>query len=66
MIHTGVVMDIIMNDKSIVSIAQLQKFLKAVDEAVTFSSETKGNKNKQKMYEWIVSNSFYGKDYGDG
>ena len=46
-------MDIIMNDEHIVSIAQLTEFLKAVDGAVTFSSETKGNKNKQKRYEWI-------------
>jgi len=42
-----------MNDEHIVSIAQLQEFLKGVDGAVTFSSETKGNKNKQKRYEWI-------------
>ena len=46
-------MDIIMNDEHIESIAQLTEFLKAVDGAVTFSSETRGNKNKQKMYEWI-------------
>lgn len=46
-------MDIIMKDERIASIAQLQEFLKAVDGAVTFSSETKGNKNKQKRYEWI-------------
>lgn len=42
-----------MNDEHIESIAQLTEFLKAVDGAVTFSSETKGNKNKQLMYEWI-------------
>ena len=53
-------MDIIMNDEHIVSIAQLQEFLKAVDGAVTFNSEAKGNKNKQKRYEdrsnsWQVS-----------
>ncbi len=35
-----------MNDEHIVSVAQLQEFLKGVDGAVTFSSETKGNKNK--------------------
>ena len=52
-IHTGVVMDIIMNDEHIVSIAQLQEFLKAVDGAVTFNSEAKGNKNKQRGMEWI-------------
>ena len=46
-------MKITMNDEHIVSIAQLQEFLKGVDGAVTFSSETKGNKNKQKRYEWI-------------
>jgi hypothetical protein len=42
-----------MNDEHIESIAQLTQFLKAVDGAVTFSSETKGNKNKQLMYEWM-------------
>ena len=52
-IHTGDCMKITMNDEHIVSIAQLQEFLKGVDGAVTFSSETKGNKNKQKRYEWI-------------
>lgn len=46
-------MDIIMNDEHIESIAQLKAFLKGVDGAITFSSETKGNKNKQLMYEWI-------------
>lgn len=46
-------MNIAMNDERIVSIAQSQEFLKGVDGAVTFSSETKGNKNKQKMYEWV-------------
>jgi transposase InsO family protein len=46
-------MKITMNDEHIVSVAQLQTFLKGVDGAVTFSSETKGNKNKQKRYEWI-------------
>lgn len=46
-------MDITMNDEHIGSIAQLTAFLKGVDGAVTFSSETKGNKNKQLMYEWI-------------
>ena len=42
-----------MNDDRIESIAQLQAFLKGVDGAVTFRPETKGNTNKQKMYEWI-------------
>lgn len=46
-------MNISMNDEHLGSIAQLEAFLKGVDGAVTFSSETKGNKNKQKMYEWI-------------
>lgn len=46
-------MNIIMNDEHVVSIAQLQAFLKGVGGAVTFSSETKGNKNKERMYEWI-------------
>lgn len=51
--HTGVCMDTHMNDDRIESIAQLQAFLKGVDGAVTFRPETKGNKNKQKMYDWI-------------
>lgn len=42
-----------MNDEHIVSIAQLQTFLTAVAGAITFSSKTKGNKNKQLRYEWI-------------
>lgn len=42
-----------MNDDRIESIAQLQAFLKGVDGTITFSPDTKGNKNKQKMYEWI-------------
>ena len=42
-----------MNDDRIESIAQLQAFLKGVDGAVTFRPETKGNKNKQRMYEWV-------------
>lgn len=42
-----------MNDESLTSIAQLQAFLKGVDGAVTFRPDTKGNKNKQKRYEWI-------------
>ena len=46
-------MKITMNDEHIVSVSQLQEFLKGVDGAVTFSSETKGNENKQKRYEWI-------------
>jgi hypothetical protein len=46
-------MDIHMNDDRIESIAQLQAFLEGVDGTVTFRPETKGNTNKQKMYEWI-------------
>ena len=42
-----------MNDDRIESIAQLQTFLKGVDGTVTFSPDTKGNKNKQRMYDWI-------------
>lgn len=42
-----------MNDDRIESIAQLQAFLKGVGGTVTFCPETKGNKNKQKMYDWI-------------
>lgn len=45
-------MDTHMNDESLESIAQLQAFLKGVDGAVTFSPDTKGNKNKQKLYDW--------------
>lgn len=51
--HTGVCMDTHMNDDRIESIAQLQAFLKGVDGTVTFRPETKGNKNKQKLYDWI-------------
>jgi len=46
-------MDTHMNDDRIESIAQLQTFLKGVDGTVTFSPDTKGNKNKQRMYDWI-------------
>jgi len=46
-------MDTHMNDDRIESIAQLQAFLKGVDGTVTFSPETKGNKNKQRMYDWV-------------
>ena len=46
-------MDTYMNDDRIESIAQLQAFLKGVDGTVTFRPETKGNTNKQRMYEWI-------------
>jgi transposase InsO family protein len=51
--HTGVCMDTHMNDDRIESIAQLQAFLKGVDGTVTFRPDTKGNKNKQKMYDWL-------------
>ena len=46
-------MHITMNDEKIVSVFQLEAFLKAVDGSVDFSPETKGNKNKQKIYDWI-------------
>ena len=42
-----------MNDADMVSIAQLEAFLKGVDGAITFSLDTKGYANKQKMYDWI-------------
>lgn len=35
------------------SITQIEAFLKSVDGAITFSLETKGYANKQKMYDWI-------------
>lgn len=46
-------MNINMNDDSLISIAQLKEFLKGVDGTINFSLETKGNKNKQRMYEWM-------------
>ena len=46
-------MDTHMNDDRIESIAQLQAFLKGVDGTVTFRPETKGDKNRQSMYEWV-------------
>jgi hypothetical protein len=42
-----------MNDDGLGSISQIEAFLTSVDGAITFSLETKGNKNKQKMYDWI-------------
>jgi transposase InsO family protein len=42
-----------MDDSKLGSISQIEAFLKSVDGAVTFSLETKGYTNKQKMYEWI-------------
>lgn len=42
-----------MDDHGFGSISQIESFLKSVDGAVTFSLETKGNKNKQRMYDWI-------------
>ena len=42
-----------MNDEKIVSVSQLEAFLKAVDGAVDFHPDTRGNKNKQKIYDWI-------------
>jgi transposase InsO family protein len=46
-------MNLIMNDDRLVSISQLEAFLKGVDGAVDFHPETRGNKNKQRMYQWI-------------
>jgi hypothetical protein len=45
-------MKITMNDDNIVSIAQLQSFLKEVA-VVNFSINNIGNKNKQEMYDWV-------------
>lgn len=42
-----------MNDSKLGSITQVEAFLKSVDGAITFSLETKGYANKQKMYDWI-------------
>jgi len=42
-----------MDDSELGSISQIEAFLKSVDGAVTFSPETKGYANKQKVYEWI-------------
>ena len=41
-----------MNDENIVSITQLQSFLKEVA-VVNFSINNIGNKNKQEMYDWV-------------
>ena len=41
-----------MNDDNIVSIAQLQSFLKEVA-VINFSINNIGNKNKQEMYDWV-------------
>lgn len=46
-------MNTIMNDNHLTSIAQLEKFLKATEGIITFNTETKGNKNKQLIYDWI-------------
>ena len=45
-------MKITMNDDNIVSIAQLQSFLKEVA-VINFSINNIGNKNKQEMYDWV-------------
>jgi hypothetical protein len=45
-------MKITMNDANLVSIAQLQSFLKEVA-AINFSISHLGNKNKQEMYDWV-------------
>jgi len=41
-----------MNDENIVSIAQLQSFLK-VEQSVSFTINRAGNKNKEEMYDWV-------------
>jgi hypothetical protein len=41
-----------MNDENILSIAQLQSFLKEVA-VVNFNINNLGNKNKQEMYDWV-------------
>ncbi len=48
-------MHVHMDDDGLGSISQIEAFLKSVDGAVTFSLATKGNRNKQKMYDWIGS-----------
>lgn len=52
--HTSDCMKIIMNDENIVSITQLKSFLKEVA-VVNFSINNIGNKNKQEMYDWVVT-----------
>lgn len=42
-----------MDDSGFGSISQIEAFLRSVDGAVTFSPETKGYNNKQRLYEWI-------------
>ena len=44
-----------MDDSGLGSITQIKEFLKSVDGTVTFSLEATGNKNKQKMYDWIAT-----------
>jgi transposase InsO family protein len=46
-------MNITMNDENIVSIIQLQSFLKEVVQSVSFKINHIGNKNKQEMYDWV-------------
>lgn len=42
-----------MNDETLVSVSQLEAFLKAVAGAVDFHPEKAGDENRQKMYDWI-------------
>ena len=45
---------ITMDDQNLTTTAQLEQFLRAVEGTVTFSRNTKGYKNKQKMYDWVA------------
>jgi hypothetical protein len=42
-----------MDDSNLGNITQIEAFLKSVDGAITFSLETKGYANKQKVYDWV-------------
>jgi hypothetical protein len=44
-----------MDDNKLGTISQVKAFLSSVEKAVTFSLETKGYANKQKMYTWIAN-----------
>lgn len=46
-------MHMYMDDSKLGSITQIEAFLKSVDGAITFSLETKGYANKQKVYDWV-------------
>jgi hypothetical protein len=42
-----------MDDSGLGSITQIEAFLKSVDGAITFSPDTKGYANKQRLYDWV-------------